>query len=267
MVMLNMNNKFSILFAVGLLACGSALAQNAAMVNGKPIPKSMLDQFVQRSGQPDSPELRDRIRTMLVDRELVLQAAEKQGLAKQAAIKEQIDQARTGVLAAAVFENYAKAHAPAESELKSEYDKIKAAAVGAKEYKVRHILVEKESDAKALIAKLKDGAKFEDLAKASSKDQGSAASGGDLGWANPEGLVPEFARALTNLRKGDYTTTPVKTQFGWHIIKQEDVRDLQIPPYDQVKGELAKRVMADPAWQRDKFQAMMKEMHSKATIK
>ena len=123
-----------------------------------------------------------------------------------------------------------------DADIKAEYDKIKS-AMGDKEYHARHILVDSEATAKDIIAKLKGGAKFEELAK-QSKD-GSAQNGGDLGWASAGTYVPEFSKAMVALQKGAITETPVKSQFGFHVIKLEDVRATKVPPLEEVKQQVA----------------------------
>ncbi|MCS6763872.1 MAG: peptidylprolyl isomerase [Candidatus Protistobacter heckmanni] len=251
--------------AAAALLAAPAYAQNAALVNGKAIPKSALDNLIKRSGQPDNAELRERGRTMLIERELLIQEATKRGVLNREDVKDQIEQARTNVLVGALFEEYVKSHPPADSVLKAEYDKAMS-QMGGKEYHALHILVEKEDDAKAIIAKLNAGGNFEELAKASSKDPGSAPNGGDLDWANPSNFVPEFSAAMTSLQKGQYIQTPVKTQFGFHIIKLDDVRDAKIPTFDQVKGEIAKKIQSDQNYQRTKFQEMVKSLRDKAKI-
>ncbi|NPA00089.1 MAG: peptidylprolyl isomerase, partial [Betaproteobacteria bacterium] len=147
-----------------------------------------------------------------------------------------------------------------------QYDKIKAQFGNGKEYHAHHILVDKEADAKAIIAKLKAGGNFEAIAKAQSKDKGSGANGGDLDWANPGTYVPEFSAALTGLKKGEITQTPVKSQFGWHVIRLDDTRDAKIPSYEEVKPQLLEMMMGDQNWQRSKFQAMLKDLREKAKI-
>ncbi|MFT0734326.1 peptidylprolyl isomerase [Ralstonia wenshanensis] len=243
-----------------------AMAQNAAVVNGKAIPSAKVDALIKRSGQPESPELRAKARDMLVDRELIEQDAAKRGLLERDDIQEQLASARLNVLVAAEFEDYVKNSPATEEELHKQYDKIKAQFGNGKEYHAHHILVDKEADAKAIIAKLKAGAKFEDIAKAQSKDKGSGANGGDLDWANPGTYVPEFSAALTSLKKGQITQTPVKTQFGWHVIRLDDTRDAKIPSYEDVKPQLLEMMMGDQNWQRSKFQAMLKDLREKAKI-
>ncbi|TWG80514.1 peptidyl-prolyl cis-trans isomerase C [Cupriavidus gilardii J11] len=254
------------LAAVLAAASVPAAAQNAAVVNGKNIPSAKLDKLIAGTGQPDTPELRDRARNMLIDRELLVQEANKRGLTQKDDVQEQLEQARLNVLAGAVFEDYVRTHSTSDAELRKQYDKIKAQLGNGKEYRARHILVEKEADAKAIIAKIKAGAKFEDMAKASSKDPGSAANGGDLDWASSGSYVPEFSAAMTGLKKGQMTETPVKTQFGWHIILLEDERESKVPSFEEVKPQLQQMLMGDQNWQREQFQAMMKALRDKAKI-
>jgi peptidyl-prolyl cis-trans isomerase C len=128
-----------------------------------------------------------------------------------------------------------------DAEAQAEYDKFKAEASGT-EYRASHILVEQEDEAKALIAQIKGGAKFEDLAKTKSKDPGSGERGGDLDFAKPDAYVPEFGKAMAALKKGEMTETPVKSQFGWHIIRLTDTREAQFPAFDEVKGQIVERL-------------------------
>jgi peptidyl-prolyl cis-trans isomerase C len=231
------------------LAAPLVFAQNITIVNGKAVPKAradaMLDQILkqQQPGQPPqvrTPELEQKVKDEIVLREIFMQEAERRGLQASADYKTQMEFARQSILIRALFQDFEKKNATDDAEAKAEYEKIKAAN-GGQEYRARHILVEKEDDAKALIAQLKAGAKFEDLAKKNSKDPGSAENGGDLDWANPGNYVPEFSAALTKLQKGQFTDVPVKSQFGYHIIKLEDVRTSQFPPYEEVKAQIQQR--------------------------
>lgn len=251
---------------VAVLISPMAMAQNAAIVNGKAIPKAQLDRLVQKSGQPaNDPQVREKAREVLITRELVLQEANSRGLAQKEAVKEKLEQARIGVLVAAVFEDFVEREGVSEAELKAAYASIQADYTG-KEYQVKHILVEKEADANALITKLKAGASFADLAKQNSKDPGSAPNGGDLGWVSDKSLVPEFSKAMISLNKGQTTDKPVKSQFGWHIIRVEDVRDAKAPPMDEIKAELRQILLSDENWQKAKFSEMMQKLRAKAKI-
>ena len=233
-----------VLASAALLLPLAAQAQNIAIVNGKAVPKSRLTTLMQqasRSGQPVSPEMEARARDEVVLREIFAQAAEKRGVAGTAEYKAQLELLRQTVLIREMFNDYQKNNPGTEAEAKAEYEKVKAQQSGT-EYRARHILVEKEEDAKRLIAEIKAGGKFEDLAKKNSKDPGSAENGGDLDFAKPDSYVPEFGKAMTTLKKGEMTETPVKTQFGYHIIKLEDSREAQFPPFDEVKGQLMQRL-------------------------
>lgn len=254
--------KKSLPLLAALLLAAPVFAQNAVVVNGKAIPSSKLDKLVKSSGQPDSPDLRDRARKMLIDRELLVQEANKRGLPAREDIAEQLEQARLNVLVGAVFEDYLQS----SGALQEVYDKVKAQMGNGKEFQTRHILVETEDQAKAVIAKLKGGAKFEDLAKAESKDPGSAANGGDLGWAPAGTYVPEFTAAMNGLQKGQMTETPVKTQFGYHIIQVQDVRDAKMPSLEEVKPQLMQMLQQDQNMQRAKFEEMLKALRAKAKI-
>jgi len=221
-----------------------ALAQNVAIVNGKAVPLSRVEALskqVERSGRPMTPEIEKQIKEEVIAREVFMQEAQKLGIDTSDDFKKQMDLARQTILITALFDNYKNTHAVTDEEAKADYDKFVAANNG-KEFRARHILVEKEADAKAIVAQLKKGAKFEDLAKKSSKDPGSAAKGGDLDWAPAANYVAEFAQALNALTKGKLTETPVKTQFGYHVIRLDDVRDAQLPAFEAVKPQVKQQL-------------------------
>ena len=248
----------------GMLALGAqgALAQNIAIVNGKAVPKSRLDSLAQqvaKAGRPVTPEMQAQLREEVIAREIFMQEAEKQGLSTSEDYKVQMELARQTILIRALFADYQKKNPVTDAELKGEYDKF-ASANGGKEYKARHILVEKEADAKAIIASLKKGGKFEDIAKKQSKDPGSGAKGGDLDWANPGSYVPEFSEALAKLGKGQLTETPVKTQFGYHVIRVDDIRTAQLPDFEQVKPQIAQQI------EQQRLAAFQQGLRDKAKI-
>jgi peptidyl-prolyl cis-trans isomerase C len=191
-------------------------------------------------GQPDSPELRTAIRDELNTRELLVREAKKQGLDKTTGMKAEMDLTAQTVLVRAYMADYLKTHPVPDEQLHREYDTIRG-QMGDKEYKVRHILVEKEDEAKDIIASLQKGEKFEKLAERS-KDTGSKANGGDLDWNTPSNFVKPFSDAMVALQKGKFTTTPVQTQFGWHVIQLDDIRDAKVPSFDEVKPQLAQRM-------------------------
>jgi len=238
-----------------------AFAQNLAVVNGKAVPSSRADVMVKQmvaQGQQDSPQLRAMVKEELVNREILIQEADKLGLSSSADVKSQVDIARQSIVIRALVTDHLKKNPVSDADIKAEYDKFKAQA-GDKEYRARHILVEKEDEAKAIIAKLKSGAKFEDLAK-QSKDPGSAANGGDLDWASPASFVKPFSDAMIALQKGQITETPVKTQFGFHVIKLEDTRAAKIPTLEEIKPQIAESL------QQKKLQAYQQELRAKAKI-
>jgi peptidyl-prolyl cis-trans isomerase C len=226
-------------------------AATAPQVNGITIPQERIDLRVKmvttQQGQTDSPELRKAIREDLINIELMSQEALKKGLDKQSDTVQQLELAKETVLVGAFVQDYMKTHPVSDDAIAKEYDNLKA-SLGTKEYSVRHILVDKESDAKSIVAKLKKGGKegsFDKLAKAHSKDPGSKEHGGDLGWIPvskiPSAFVKPFGDALMGLSKGQ-VSEPVQSQFGWHIIKLEDVRDLKMPPLDEIKPQLTQRL-------------------------
>jgi peptidyl-prolyl cis-trans isomerase C len=191
-------------------------------------------------GQPDTPELRSAIRDELNTRELLVREAKKKGVDKNTDVKNQTDLAAQTVLVRAYVADWVKANPIPEAALRKEYDVIKS-QMGDKEYKVRHILVEKEDEAKEIIVALQKGEKFEKLAERS-KDTGSKANGGDLDWNAPGNFVKPFSEAMVKLPKGKFTGTPVQTQFGWHVIEVTDIREAKIPSFEEVKPQLQQRM-------------------------
>jgi peptidyl-prolyl cis-trans isomerase C len=222
-------------------APSAADAPNVTTVNGKPVPQSRVDALLQqatRQGQqPRTPELETQVRDEVVLREMFVQEAVRRGLSSRKEYLDQIELARQGILIRELFVDYQKNNPVTDEDIKAEYDKFVAQA-GGSEFRARHILVDKEEEAKDLIAKIKAGAKFEDLAKKYSKDPGSGKEGGDLDWANPNSYVPEFSQALVKLKKGEMTQEPVKSQFGFHIIKLDDTRDAKPPSLDEVRPQI-----------------------------
>jgi len=248
--------------AAALLGAVPAFAQNAAIVNGKPVPKARMDMLAQQlaaAGRPVTPEMQTQLREEVVMREVFMQEAQKKGLDATDDFKAQMELARQAVLIRQLFEDFRKNNPVSDAEVKAAYDKLAAANSG-KEYKARHILVATEDEAKKVIADLKKGAKFEDLAKKLSTDKGSGANGGDLDWTNPSGLVPEFSQAMIKLKKGETTQTPVKSEFGWHVIRLDDVREQAFPKLEEIKPQLAQQL------QQQKLQAYQQELREKAKV-
>ncbi len=242
--------------AIATATVGSAHAQTAATVNGKPISSATVDFVIkqqeksQGQGKPISisPEQRKELIDRMIDMEVLAQDAAKQGLGGKD-LEIELSLLKTQMLVRAAIKSFQEKNPISDSDAKAEYDQeIKKMGTDNKEYQARHILVDDEAKAKDIIAQLKAGAKFEDLAK-NSKDEGSAAQGGDLGFAMPNTYVKPFADALTALKKGDLTPEPVKTEFGFHVIQLTDVRDAIPPSFEEVKaqvkeGLLAKRIEA-----------------------
>ncbi len=243
-------------------AAPGALAQNVAIVNGKAVPLARVEalaQQVARSGRPVTPEMQGQLRDEVIAREIFIQEAQKQGLDATEEYKIQMELARQTLLIRELFGNFQKTNPVTDADVKAEYDKYAAANSG-KEYRARHILVTKEAEAKAIMAQLKKGGKFEDIAKKSSKDPGSGAKGGDLDWASAGNYVAEFSSALTKLAKGKMTETPVKTQFGYHIIRLDDVRDAQLPSFEDVKPQILQQL------QQQKIGKFQEDLRAKAKV-
>jgi peptidyl-prolyl cis-trans isomerase C len=256
-------SRLAAILLAGAIVATPALAQNkpVATVNGQAISSSAYNAFIaqQKSqGTPDSPELQNAIKEELIRRELLSQEAKKKGMDKNPNIQGQMELAKQAVLINAYVTDYMKNHPVSDAQLKTEYEQIKQ-SVGSTEYKARHVLVDNEDEAKAIIAKLDKGEKFADLAK-QSKDPGSKDKGGELGWSAPNAYVKPFADALAKLKKGEYTKTPIKSDFGYHVIQLDDSRPMNTPSFDQVKPQLAQRA------QQQQLETMLKDLRAKAKV-
>lgn len=236
---------------------------SVATVNGVAIPQSKVDMLVKqvaaRGQAADTPELRARIRESLIHDEIVVQEATKKGLDKDPEVLAQLEMAKTQILAEAFVKDYVKNHPIAEADLKKFYEEQVKPQFAGKEYHTRHILVATEAEAKTILAELKKGKKFDSLAKAKSIDKGSGENGGDLDWAKPEAFVKEFGDALQKLPKGKISA-PVKTQFGYHIIKMEDVREAKGPSFEQVKSKI------EQSLQNQALQKLVADLRAKAKV-
>ncbi len=252
--------RLALLSATAIVLPLAVHAQNIATVNGKPVPKSRMDTLLQqaaRSGQPVSPEMQARAKDEVVMREIFAQEAEKRGIPATAEYKQQMELLRQTILIRELFADFQKKNRATDADIKVEYDKLKSQSTGM-EYRARHILVEDEATAKKLIAEIKAGASFEDTAKKNSKDPGSGENGGDLDFAKPDSFVPEFGQAMVALKKGEMTQEPVKSQFGYHIIKLEDTREATFPPLEEVKPQIEQRLG------QAKLQAYQEKMRTSA---
>ena len=240
-----MKRSLHALTAVALLAAAPwALAQNVAIVNGKAVPLTRVEALAQQvaaSGRPVDDQVRAQLKEEVVLREIFMQEAQKRGIGATEDFKTQMELARQTIMIRTLFADHQKKNPITDAVIQAEYDKF-VAANGGKEFRARHILVEKEDEAKAIIKSIKGGAKFEDIAKKSSKDPGSGANGGDLDWAAAGSYVTEFSEAMVKLDKGQMTDAPVKSQFGWHVIRVDDVRQAQLPPLAEVKPQILQQM-------------------------
>jgi peptidyl-prolyl cis-trans isomerase C len=268
--------KFSQLMAMGisgLITVTTAQAQTAAVpmakVNGVAIPQSRLE-FIMKAratqGQPDTPEVRKALRDDLIAEEVIAQEALKKGLDRDPDIVAQLEIARQTALVRAYQIDYIKTHPVSDETMRKEYEALKT-QMGDKEYKARHVLVATEAEAKDIIARIKRGKTpkesldiFVKIAKEKSTDTGSNNKGGELDWSPAGNYVAPFAEALTKLTKGQLTEQPVKTPFGWHVIRLDDVRPLKIPPFEEIKNNLSQRVL------QRQFEAAVNELRAKAKV-
>jgi len=243
-------------------AAASSSPSGKVVVNGVTIPQSRIDAMnreLSAQGQPDTPERQQAVKEELVNREVLAQAAAKRGLDKNPDIAAQMDMARQAVLVRALFEEEVKRNPITDAQLEQQYEVFKG-SMGTNEYKVRHILVDKEDDAKAIIAELNKGGDFAKIAKEKSKDPGSKDNGGDLDWGPSARYVKPFADAVTGMQKGQTTATPVKTDFGYHVIRLDDVRPLTVPPFAELKEQFRQRA------QQAQIQKLVQELRQKAKI-
>jgi len=230
------------LFAAAFAIAAPVYAQTVATVNGQAITQANLDQFVSlliSQGAKDSPELREQVKQEMVHRQVAVQAAEKAGLDKQAAVKQELELARQGILVRALMSDYLKKNPVTDAKIQAEYDQIKKQQDGKQEYKLRHILVKDQKAAEDLTTQINSKkVTFDAAAKKNSIDPGSGKNGGELGWGPATNYVPEFAHAIESMKKGQMTAKPVQTQFGWHIIQVEDTRPIKFPELAEVKPQI-----------------------------
>ncbi len=236
-------------------------ADAAATVNGKPIKQAWVD-YIMKDAQARGQKgdgLKNAVINELVGSELAYQEALKQGIDKNSdlVIAEEIGHKK--LVVNAFLADFMKKNAVTEADKKAAYEDYKN-ELGDKEFSARHILVKTEAEATDIIAQVKKGSDFAKLAKEKSLDPGSKEKGGDLGWFSPAGMVKPFSDAVSGLKKGEVTTAPVQTQFGWHVIKLTDSRATQVPPYDKVKDGLERTL------QQRKLEKMMLGLKEKAKI-
>jgi peptidyl-prolyl cis-trans isomerase C len=240
----------------------AAATGNVATVNGVAVPRARADFLMQQQqarGAQDNEQTRNMIRDELVNREVIAQEAAKSGVAKTPEVQAQLDLARQEVIVGAYLRDWVRRNPVSDADVQKEYERAKQ-QTGEREYRARHILVESEDQAKGLIAELKKGGKFDDLAKKNSKDTGSAERGGDLDWNVPSAYDRQFADAMTKLEKGKLTDAPVRTRFGFHIIQLDDVRPVKFPALQDVKPRIQQQLT------QAKIETLIRELRSKAKV-
>ncbi len=243
-------------------SAAAASPSSKVVVNGVTIPQSRIEAMnreLTSQGQPDTPERQQAVKEELINREVLAQAAAKRGLDKNPDIASQMDMAKQAVLVRALFEEEVKRNPITDAQLEQQYEQFKG-SMGSNEYKVRHILVDKEDDAKAIIDQLNKGGDFAALAKEKSKDPGSKDNGGDLDWGPSARYVKPFADAITGMQKGQTTAAPVKTDFGYHVIRLDDVRPLKVPAFAELKEQFRQRA------QQAQIQKLVADLRQKAKI-
>lgn len=256
--------KLKTLVTVAALAFAvPAFAKDVAVVNGKSITEDDVEARIKAfgvEGKKDSDQLRQFILMSLIDEEILNQEAVKKGLDKTPEFKYQLESSKKELLNRAALQDWMKTHKVSEEDVKKEYQKIVDEYKDAKQYKVRHILVKDEAKAKELLKKIQSKKiSFADAAK-ESIDTGSAADGGKLGWSSPDQFVPEFADAIKKAKKDELLKEPVKTSFGWHIIKVDGIRDTVVPELKELEPEIKQRLI------QNGFKAHMQELHKSANI-
>ncbi len=263
------------IIALALLLPSLALAQQpakpaaaaakdgpVATVNGVQIPRQRLDLVVRQQtarGATDSEKMRAQVREALINNELLIQEANRSGIARKTEVQQQIDLTRQEVIANAMVGEYLRTRPVSEAEIQKEYDRAKA-QTGDKEYKARHVLVATEEDARSVLAELKKGGKFDDIAQKRSLDEGTRPRGGDLDWNVPSNFDKAFADAMVKLEKGKMTEAPVRSRFGFHVIQLDDVRAVNFPPLAQVKPQIQQRLVGQ------RVETLIRELRAKAKI-
>jgi len=260
----------SLVLLAGLCAAPLAVAQTSpaaapiAVVNGKPIPVQRLEEIVSQlasQGRPDTAELRAAIRDQLIMREIFAQEADAKGFGRSPDVTRQLEQMREDLLIRALIQDHlANIEPVTDEDVNREYQRVHGTGGGGdKEYRARHILVDKEDDARQIIAQLRKGEKFETLARRS-RDIGSAQQGGDLDWATPDTYVKEFSEAMVALQKGRFTEKPVRTQFGFHVIRLDDVRTVTPPPIAQIAPQIRQDL------ERARIERLQQTLRAKAKV-
>lgn len=240
----------------------AAQGDAVARVNGVAVPRVRQDIVVEQQsqrGMPDNPQTRAMVREELINREVIAQEAQRSGVAKNPQVQTQMEMARQEVLVGAYINDWLRKNPVSDAEVQKEYERVKA-STGGREYKARHILVDTEDQAKGLIAELRKGGKFDELASKNSKDSGSAQRGGDLDWNVPSNFDKQFSEAMVKLEKGKYTEAPVQTRFGYHIIQLDDVRPVNFPALNEVRSRIQQQLT------QHKIEGLVKSLRAKAKV-
>ena len=268
--------NLALALVAGSLAVGAAMAQEKGskkaaasggsahiVVNGVTIPQARIDAMnkeLDAAGQPTGPERQSAIKEELINREILAQAAKARGLDRSPDVQQQMEMARQAVLIRALFDQEMKQHPITDADLEKQYEQFKG-SMGQNEYKVSHILVDNEAEAKAIIEQLKKNpGDFAKIAKEKSKDPGSKDHGGDLDWGPAARYVKPFADAVQSQKKGEISPQPVKTDFGYHIIRVDDVRPLKVPEFKDLKEQFKQRA------QQQQMQKFVAELRAKAKV-
>ena len=272
-------NIFALAWLLPALLSGPALAQlptkepaktpakpaatgPLATVNGIQIPRNRLEIVVRQQtarGAQDNDQLRAQVREALINNELLIQEANRIGIAKKAEVLQQIDLTRQEVIANAMVAEHIRVNPISDADVQKEYERAKS-QTGDKEYKARHILLATEDDAKSVLAELKKGGKFDEIAQKRSLDEGTRPRGGDLDWNVPSNFDKAFADAMVKLEKGKMTEASVRSRFGYHVILLDDVRAVSFPPLTQVKPQIQQRLVGQ------RVDVLIKDLRAKAKI-
>lgn len=240
----------ALLLSSALIGVASA---DTVFVDGKPVPQSVIDQAMAQlkknpmaAQQMTNPQFKQEMLQSIGMQQAILAEGNAQSLDKSPAYQAKLNEIKP-MLYAQILQEKATAQPITDAQVKAKYDELKKAAANQQQYDVSHILVKDQKTANDIEAQLKKGAKFADLAKKYSIDPGSKANGGELGWSDGSNYVPEFTSAIKTLKKGQYTTTPVKSQFGFHIIKLNDVKTggADFPAFDKVKDQIKQQIQMD----------------------
>jgi peptidyl-prolyl cis-trans isomerase C len=233
-----------------------------ATVNGVAVPRSRMEFLMQQQkarGAQDNEQMRAMVREELVNREVVQQEAQRSGVARSPEVQAQVDLARQEIIVGAYIRDWVRKHPVTDAEVQKEYERAKQ-QTGDKEYRARHILVETEGEAQGLIAELQKGAKFDELAEKHSKDSGTKERGGDLDWSLPSAYERQFSEAMTKLEKGKVTDAPVRTRYGYHVIRLDDVRPMNFPPLADLRPRIQQQLV------QNRVQELIQGLRAKAKI-